>query len=288
MGVLQDLRPGAGFTEVGERVFVARYAEHDVNVGVVAGQRGLLVLDTQCSSRAAAVVIADLRARLGAPVVAVVNSHEHFDHTFGNHAFLQAWPQAALIAHETSAEATVPAGERIKEKGGADYAETPLLAASTTFSSVYPVDLGDRVVELIHPGRGHTGGDLVARVPDADVLLAGDLIEQSDRDGGVPGFGDDCFPLEWPTSLDLVLGLLGSQTRVVPGHGSVVDKDFVYGQRTDIGIVAETIRDLAGRGVGAAEALAQGEWPYPRERLEDGVRRGYAALRPGERRLPLA
>ena len=52
------------------------------------------------------------------------------------------------------------------------------------------LDLGDRVVELIHPGRGHTAGDLVVRVPDADVMVAGDLVEESDP----PFIGDDSLP----------------------------------------------------------------------------------------------
>ena len=50
-----------------------------------------------------------------------------------------------------------------------------------TFSSAIALDLGDRYVELVHPGRGHTAGDLVVRVPDADVVLAGDLVEQAER-----------------------------------------------------------------------------------------------------------
>ena len=54
---------------------------------------------------------------------------------------------------------------------------------------------------------------------------------------------------------------------MVPGHGAPVDRDFVEEQRNAIGIVAETIRDLAGRGVPVAEALAAAEWPYPREEL---------------------
>ena len=70
----------------------------------------------------------------------------------------------------------------------------PDRAADHTFSSVRSIDLGDRVVELVHPGRGHTGGDLVVRVPDADVLLAGDLVEES----APPSYGPDCFPLDWP------------------------------------------------------------------------------------------
>ena len=56
---------------------------------------------------------------------------------------------------------------------------TEIVAAGPTFSSAPVIDLGDRMVELVHPGRGHTGGDLVVRVPDADVLLAGDLVEES-------------------------------------------------------------------------------------------------------------
>lgn len=291
MGVVQELTSDSGFTEVGDRVWVARYARHDVNVSVVAGSRGLLVLDTHSSTRAARGVIEDLRGRLATPVVAVVNSHEHFDHTFGNAAFAEAWPDTARIAHETAAARTVSAGERVQAAYRAEpqdpeaqgCLETELLAANTTFSSVYAVDLGERVVELIHPGRGHTGGDLVARVPDADLVLVGDLVEES----APPSYGADCYPLEWAASLDLVLSLIGPATRVVPGHGSVVDRGYVHDQRTDIGIVGETIRDAAARGLNAREALAQGEWPFPRERLEDAVRRGYAALLPGERRLPL-
>ncbi len=98
----------------------------------------------------------------------------------------------------------------------------------------------------MHPGRGHTAGDLVLRVPDADVLLAGDLVEESAR---TPcRSASDCCPMDWPLSLDIVLGLTTPGSVVVPGHGAPVDRDFVEEQRNTIGIVAETIRDLAGRG----------------------------------------
>jgi len=92
---------------------------------------------------------------------------------------------------------------------------TEVVPADTTFSSAVALDLGDRLVELVHPGRGHTAGDLVVRVPDADVLAAGDLVEQSDP----PFIGGDSWPFEWPTTMDLVLGFLGDSTVVVPGHG---------------------------------------------------------------------
>jgi hypothetical protein len=93
--------------------------------------------------------------------------------------------------------------------------------------------------------------------------------------------------LEWPLSLDLVLGMLTSDSVVVPGHGALVDREFVEDQRNAIGIVAETIRDLATRGVSVTDAVEAAEWPFPREYLHDAVRRGYGQLPRSQKRLPL-
>ena len=139
-------------------------------------------------------------------------------------------------------------------------------------------------MELVHPGRGHSFGDAVVRIGDADVMLAGDLVEES----APPAYGVDCHPFDWPGSLDVVLNLLGTDTVVVPGHGAVVDRDFVEEQRDAIAIVAQTIRDLAASGVPADRALAEGEWPFPREGLTHAVALGYAALPPLPRGLPMA
>jgi len=286
-----------GFTEVGDRIWVARYEWFDVNVTLVGGSDGLLVVDTHASEPAARGVIDDVRALGAGEVRAVVNTHEHFDHTFGNGAFRAAYGAVPIHAHETAAANTVEAGEWIKAKYDRDenrddphrdeVQATEVVPAETTFSSAIALDLGDRMVELVHPGRGHTAGDLVVRVPDADVLLAGDLVEESMLRQGVPGFGEDCYPLEWPLSLDIVLGLTTSSSVVVPGHGAPVDRDFVEEQRNAIGVVAETIRDLATRGVPVADALDAAEWPYPREELAAAVRRGYEHLPRAQKRLPL-
>jgi glyoxylase-like metal-dependent hydrolase (beta-lactamase superfamily II) len=292
-----------GFTEVADRIWVARYDWFDVNVTLVGGDRGLLVVDTHASGRAAREAIDDVR-RLGLTgrlreVVGVVNTHEHFDHTFGNAEFRAAYGEVPIHAHEAAAERTVPAGERIKalydtpppgepfDPHRDEVRATTIVPADHTFSSAVALDLGDRMVELVHPGRGHTSGDLVVRVPDADVLLAGDLVEESAVRNAVPGFGDDCFPMEWPLTLDIVLGLTTGSSIVVPGHGAPVDRDFVEEQRNAIGIVAETIRDLAGRGVPVDQALDAADWPYPREELAAAVRRGYEHLPRSQKRLPL-
>jgi glyoxylase-like metal-dependent hydrolase (beta-lactamase superfamily II) len=285
----------ADFTEIADRVWVARQDWFDVNVTVIAGGRGVLVVDTHASAAAARGVIDDVR-RLGAgEVVGIVNTHEHFDHTFGNDAFRTAFPGTPIHAHEVAAAATVPAGRAIQQRyaaepddpRAAEIGATEPVAADRTFSSAKVLDLGDRLVELVHPGRGHTAGDLVVRVPDVDVLLAGDLIEESALRHGVPGFGDDCYPMEWPLTLDIVLGLLTPRSVVLPGHGLPVDRDFVEGQRNAIGVLAETVRDLAHRGIPLEEALTSAPWPFPVEELAAAVCRGYEQLPRAQKRLPL-
>ena len=119
------------FTEVADRVWVARYEWFDVNVTLVAGDRGLLAVDTHGSAVAAREVIDDIR-RLGVgEVVAVVNTHEHFDHTFGNGEFRTAFGAVPIHAHETAAEQT-RAGRSSATQ--ASYAERPPTTRTATRS----------------------------------------------------------------------------------------------------------------------------------------------------------
>ncbi len=253
------------FLEVADRVWVARDEQYGVTTSVIGGTDGLLVVDTGPSAEAAQRLLAGLRTLSSLPLVGVVNTHHHSEHVGGNGALRSAFGPVPVTAHEYAA------------------AQTEHDGAQRTFSSVLAIDLGDRSAELIHPGRGHTAGDLVVRLEDADVLLAGDLLAES----GNPVFGEDCHPMDWPSSLDLVLSLVGAGTVIVPGHGAHVDRDFATEQRSAIGVVAETIRDLAGRGVPLSQALTAAEWPYPAEDLSHAVSRAYEQLPRMARQLPL-
>jgi glyoxylase-like metal-dependent hydrolase (beta-lactamase superfamily II) len=278
------------FTEIGDRVWVARHEWYDVNITAVEGESGVLVVDSHASTEAAREVIDALRKVTRRPVTALVNTHDHFDHWFGNAAFTEAYGELPITAHETCVELMATSGPAVQQEAAswthpraAEVAAAPLVPATRSFSSASTVDLGDRVVELVHPGRGHTAGDLVVRIGDADVVLAGDLVEES----ADPSYGSDCYPMEWPGALDFVLGLVGPGTVVVPGHGAPVDNDYVAEQHDSIAIVAQTIQDLAGRGVSPDRALEEGEWPFPRTSLGHAVRRGYEQLPRSARQLPL-
>lgn len=279
------------WTEIADRCWVARYAEWDVNVGVVAGADGLLVVDTRGTHRQGERLRDEIRQLDPRPVRWVVNTHQHFDHTFGNIAF----DDVTIYAHEAAATGLEAAAERVwrlcHEDGpddplNAEVIATPLRHPDTTFSSVTVIELGDRYVELLHPGRGHTDGDAVIRVPGADVVFAGDLVEES----APPSFGPDCFPLEWPETLELATQVMGDETVVVPGHGMPVDRAYVMDQRGDVGEVATAITGMVQAGVSVDDAIAQlpqADLPWDPALLHDAVRRGYAHSEPPPRTLPL-
>ncbi|MEJ7742160.1 MAG: MBL fold metallo-hydrolase [Nocardioidaceae bacterium] len=300
------------FREVADQVFIARYPQWDVTVGAVIGTDGILLVDTRASAQQGRELLDDVcRLAPDLPIRFVVNTHQHFDHTFGNIAMPAA---TAIHAHANAAAGLDASAARIKRLVADDPEVDPAYPAITaevledvvatqirlpdqTFESVSTLDLGDRYVELVHPGRGHTDGDLVMRLPAVDVVFAGDLVEQS----GPPGFGSDCWPLEWADSLDIVVGLLTQGSVVIPGHGEPVDKEFVQAQREDIVSVAQLIRSLHAQGTAVDQALqASTHWPFPAEGLAEGVVRGYQQLTaatpnrgavdlpPGAQPLPLA
>jgi glyoxylase-like metal-dependent hydrolase (beta-lactamase superfamily II) len=265
----------AGWAEVADGCFVGRHEHLDVNTTLLVGGEAALLVDTRASLMQGRELAEHVRRVTPRPLSYVINTHVHFDHLFGNGAFTGV----PIVAHESVPSALPAHSERIRALYVADRGDqhreevltTQPVPPDTTFSSVWATDLGDRLVELVFLGRGHTDGDIVVRVPDADLVCAGDLVEES----GPPGYGPDSWPLEWGLTLEQLSNVLGRSTVVVPGHGALVDKGFVLDQRLDVVDVAEQIHALKDRRVPVEEALAAGRWPFPVEGLADAVARGY-------------
>ena len=100
-----------------------------------------------------------------------------------------------------------------------------------TFDSAITIDLGGRTVKLMHLGRGNTAGDIVAYVPDARLLLTGDLLVYP-----VP-FATQSYITEWA----LVLRKLDAMDVdvIVPGHGPVMH------DRKYLDDVADLLEDIS-------------------------------------------
>jgi glyoxylase-like metal-dependent hydrolase (beta-lactamase superfamily II) len=263
------------WVEVGDRVFVRRYAVLDQNIGVVLGEEGALVVDTRATHQHADELLADLRRLTPLPARVAVNTHGHWDHCFGNARFRPA----PIWGHVRCAEMMRLTGEnqraRISEASAelaVGLAEVVIDPPDQTFEDTATVEIepGGRSVELRYLGRGHTDNDVVVLVPDADVLFAGDLLENN----ATPFFGDG-YPLDWPATAEALVDLVTGA--VVPGHGGVGDRAFAIRQMTEFRTVAELAK-LVHRGViGIDDAVLR--TPYPADTALEPLTRALAQLR---------
>jgi glyoxylase-like metal-dependent hydrolase (beta-lactamase superfamily II) len=205
----------------------------DVTVGLIAGRTAALLVDTGTTVTEAAAIAADVMTMSGRTVGHVVLTHAHFDHILGSSVFADA---ASYCAPEVATSMTVHKG-RLRADAvayGADPSEVDraiaALRAPVHFRSAARVNLGDRTVSVSHPGRGHTGHDLIASVDLSGartVVFCGDLVEES----ADPAIDADSDVAAWPATLDRLLHIGGEDGLFVPGHGAVVDADFIRRQR---------------------------------------------------------
>ncbi|AQT79858.1 MBL fold metallo-hydrolase [Mycolicibacterium litorale] len=207
----------------------------DVTVGLVHGSRNVLLIDCGTTLLEAAQIADDVAELTGAVVTQVVLTHHHFDHVLGSAGFGGAMihASAGVVTALTSGLGEL----RADALGyGADPAQVARAIAATrapdrvVTSAV--LDLGGRLVRVEHPGLGHTDHDLVVVVdPVAPgqrrVVFCGDLVEES----ADPAIGADSDLDAWPSTLDRVLTLGGPDAIYVPGHGALVDAEFVRVQR---------------------------------------------------------
>lgn len=208
----------------------------DVTVGLVRGRTGALLVDTGTTLVEADRIATDVRRLAGRPVTHVVLTHKHFDHVLGSSAF----GQAEILCTPEVVEYLSSGVDHLRSDAvryGADAIEVDraIAALRPPKRGVYDavVDLGDRTVTITHLGRGHTSSDLVVIAPGADgeddpvVFFTGDLVEES----ADPDIDADSDVAAWPRTLDRILAVGGPGAVYVPGHGRVVNAEFIRRQR---------------------------------------------------------
>jgi len=206
------------FTEVGKDIY-AFTAEGDPNSGVIIGDDSVMIIEAQATPRLAEKVIANLRTVTDKPISHLVLTHYHAVRVLGASAF-----HADQIIMGDTARAMVI--ERGQEDWDSEFQRFPrlfeghesipgLTYPTTTFSDDMTVYLGNRRVDLMHLGRAHTAGDIVAHVPDQNVMFTGDIVEdQSACYCGDGHFGD------WGDTLDVIAGF--DVDAIAPGRGAAL------------------------------------------------------------------
>jgi cyclase len=233
----------------------AYLGEHGMpNAVTVEGRDGVVVIDSLFTPRHAARMIDALRATTGKPVVALVNTHFHGDHVFGNSAV----PTDRIIAHRSAYERLVTGGDAYREllcgvrpDLAPEIGDLEFVLPTELVDDRLTLDLGDVRLDIRHAGpHAHTTGDLVVELPDHGIFVASDLVFNG------------ILPVARDGDLDGWIAVLAEQRDgftgdvVVPGHGAVGGRELFDRQIDVLTGVIEKVTAVRNEGGSRDEARA--------------------------------
>ena len=218
-------------------------------IGVLAGPDGIFMVDSQYL-QIGDKVLAAIRHIDPGPIRFLVNTHVHGDHTAGNATFAKLG--AVLLAREELREGLARQPAAVPPAPPRDPARLPVL----TYGMGDPVKfrMNGEIVELIPVRAAHTGGDTMIRFVNADAIMVGDFY----RNFGYPFIdtnngGSLKGALE---ALELTMKIAGPNTRLIPGHGTFINRTDIIPYRDMILAVRTKVEQLIGQGKTVEEVLA--------------------------------
>ena len=282
-----EVAPGVYFIVGTGTIFVQS------NSMLVLTDEDALVVDSHVTPAAARALLSSIAEVTDKPVTHLVNTHYHFDHAHGNQVFpedvtivgheftremlmsdvleqgtflnFSNWIPDQIADLKQKAEAMEDGEEKDREMLEIAAQEAHYVALGETEPTPPNMTLKnrmtihrtwegqDRPIELLHLGRGHTGGDVVVLLPNERVVFTGDLVLA----GGA--YIGDGYVDEWLQTLDRFEEL--EFDLILPGHGPAFSdmaqvaalRDFL----SDFWNQAVNARD---QGLSAEEAISTIEW----------------------------
>ncbi len=223
------------------------------NIGVSAGEDGVIIIDDQYAPLTGKVMAA-IRRLSDKPIRFVLNTHWHPDHTGGNERLGKEG--AVIIAHDKTRDFMTAAQLIDGLKEAFPDAAIPV----ATFSDTLTFHMNGETIRAFHVPNAHTAGDAVVHFQEADVIHTGDAyfngfypfidVERGGSIDGMIAFYED------------LIAMAGPQTKIIPGHGAVANRDNV---RT----YQEMLIDVRGRVAAAIEAGTSLEDLIAAEPLKD-------------------
>ena len=203
-------------TELGNRTYMLE--GQGGNVTVAIGDDGIIMVDGQFAP-----MHDKLKAAIAAlspqPIKYLVNTHHHGDHTGGNAAF--AKDGATVVAH-ANVRNRLAAGTTSNVTGAVTPPAPAGALPSKTHTDGMAVEVKGRKADLKHPLNAHTDGDTYVYFADANVLSTGDTVTMYRypnidflNGGNIKGM---------IATADAYLALANDNTKIVPGHGPLINK----------------------------------------------------------------
>lgn len=219
-------------------------------IGVLTGPDGVLMVDSEFAPLTEKIVAAIRQVSNGAPIKFLINTHVHGDHTGGNEN-LGKMGVVIFAREELRNRLMHPAPSANGAPG------TPAPAAAlpvVTYDSPIAFHMDGEDVQAIPIPKAHTDGDTLVYFPHNNVIMIGDYFRSLgypniDRTNGgsLPGM---------LAGIDKAIGLCNADTKVVPGHGAITDRNGLIAHKEMIIAIREKIAPMVAQGKTLQEVIA--------------------------------
>jgi glyoxylase-like metal-dependent hydrolase (beta-lactamase superfamily II) len=220
-------------------------------IGVLVGPDGIFMVDAQYAQLTDKVVAA-IRQISPAPIRFLVNTHVHGDHTGGDANFAKMG--VTIFAREELRDEMLhpPPSANGNPAPARDPASLPIVTYG--LGSTVKFHMNGEVVDLIPVRAAHTGGDTMVRFENANAIMIGDFY----RNYGYPFIdtsngGSLKGALE---ALDATMKLAGPDTKLIPGHGTIITRADLIPYRDMILAVQTKVQQMIAQGKSLQEVLA--------------------------------
>ena len=199
------------------------------NTTVLKTDAGAVIVDSMTFAMQGKLINAKVRELTGTDTALIINTHYHLDHTHGNPGFT---PGTRVISTERTLSHLTALDAGFWEGDAAQF------LPNETFSDRQTLTVGGKTLQLIHPGRGHTDGDLVVLIEEENTMVMGDLFfNRSYPNIDLEAGGSVA---EWSDTLDSVLQ--SNFAQVIPGHGATTDRLGINNFQRFVGQLANIAR----------------------------------------------
>jgi glyoxylase-like metal-dependent hydrolase (beta-lactamase superfamily II) len=235
-------------TDLGHRTYMLEGVGGNITAAV--GTDGVIMVDSEFAPMHDKIKAAIDKVSGGKPINYLINTHFHGDHTGGNALFHK---DGAIII----ADANVT--KRLMHPIANVYGKVPPPASTDalpneTYSSELALNVDGRTAVLTHMPRAHTDGDTYVYFPDANVLATGDIVDSTGfpnidvrSGGGIDGM---------IAGVDRFVRLTNAQTKIVPGHGTLMTKADLQSYRKVLATVRDRIATLKKKGMTEDQVVA--------------------------------